>query len=207
MLSVCIQTKNVYAGNINSEEARIIGVASGTFEYNGESYVAANGYVSQLSEYLSKDDIDLTAEQADAAINKIYSNIETGVKEGYIVKISGTDNNNTEDNIGSKDKLDGKSEDNSGKKSDKKNNNESDAAESFTLVPQVISNDNGTIDVYMSDGNKLVSFDGVLMNTGYSINTTIIIVGVLAMLFVVMIICCTICVYKNKVAANDVYGT
>ncbi len=77
------------AGDINGEEARVIAVASGTFEYNGETYRAKSSYISQLQEYLASDDVDLTAAQADSAISEIYSNIAVGVESGYLYKVSG----------------------------------------------------------------------------------------------------------------------
>ena len=77
-----------WAGDINSEESRIISVASGTFEYDGKTYKARSGYINQLYAYLSQDYVDLTAAQANYVINKIYSNVETGVRRGYIYEVS-----------------------------------------------------------------------------------------------------------------------
>ena len=77
----------VWAGDINSEESRVISVATGTFTYDGKTYKAKSSYVRQLYGYLSKDGVDLTSEQADYAINQILSNVETGVKRGYIYEI------------------------------------------------------------------------------------------------------------------------
>lgn len=79
------------AGDINGEEARVIAAASGTFYYNNEAYAAKSEYISQLYGYLSRDDINLTAAQADAAISEMYGSIGQGVAEGYLYKIGGSD--------------------------------------------------------------------------------------------------------------------
>lgn len=210
---LCVQKEYVFAGDINSNEARVIGAASGTFEYNGELYVAAPGYVSELTEYLGKDGVDLDAAQAETAINKIYSNIETGVKEGYIVKVSGSDNNTGSDNITdsdndtNSDNADPGKAENDNKDNQPKKTAKPESTEAPTPIPQIVTNDNGTKDVYTIDGNKLVSFDGVLKNTGYSINRTIIIIGVLAMLFIIMILACIIYAYKNNKSVAGKYVT
>lgn len=79
------------AGDINGEEARVIGAASGTFYYNNEAYAAKGEYISQLSAYLAQDDVNLTAAQADAAISEMYGSIGQGVAEGYLYKIGEED--------------------------------------------------------------------------------------------------------------------
>lgn len=77
------------AGGINGNEASVISAARGTFEYEGEMYVAKDSYISQLTAELSKDGVDLTAEQASEAVAQIYSNVAAGVKQGYLQKVSG----------------------------------------------------------------------------------------------------------------------
>lgn len=85
----------VLAGDINGNESRVIAVASGTFEYNGETYRAQSSYISQLKAYLSADDVDLTAEQADTVISEIYANVAEGVEAGYLYKVSGDSEDTT----------------------------------------------------------------------------------------------------------------
>lgn len=77
-----------YAGSINEAEAAIIAAASGTFMYQGETYRATSAALSQLNGYLAADGIDLTASQAEKAIAYMYNNVETGVRNGYIEKVS-----------------------------------------------------------------------------------------------------------------------
>lgn len=81
----------VYAGDINGNEAGVISAAQGTFEYNGKSYVAKSEYVDQLRGKLSQDGVDLTAVQASEAIAMIYGNVAKGVSDGYLVEVAGSD--------------------------------------------------------------------------------------------------------------------
>ena len=81
----------VFAGDINGNEAGVISAAQGTFEYNGKSYVAKSEYVDQLRGKLSQDGVDLTAVQASEAIAMIYGNVANGVSSGYLVEVAGGD--------------------------------------------------------------------------------------------------------------------
>ena len=93
---ICSASTTCMAGGMNANEASVYAAASGTFEYEGKSYTAASEYLSQLSSYLCRDDIDLTADQANAAIAEMNANIAKGVAEGYILPVGGTDSDNTE---------------------------------------------------------------------------------------------------------------
>ncbi len=88
-----------YAGNINSDEARVIGVASGTFTYKGKTYKAHSSYVSELYSYLNDDDTDLDADQADAAIEYIYSNVKEGIDSGYVYEVNAPEESNVNLNV------------------------------------------------------------------------------------------------------------
>lgn len=80
-----------FAGGINGNEARVISAASGTFTYNGKTYRAGSAYINSLVSYLSEDDVDLTAEQADEAISTMYASIADGVSQGYIYEVGAED--------------------------------------------------------------------------------------------------------------------
>ncbi len=80
-------SEEAYAGSINANEASVIAAAGSIFEYQGNRYIAAPGYIDRLSAKLSSDDTDLTAEQASSAIGAIYDNIPTGVDKGYLTLI------------------------------------------------------------------------------------------------------------------------
>lgn len=77
----------VWAGDINPDEAGVIAVASGTFEYDGKTYVAYSSYVNKLYNYLSKDGVNLSSAAAKKLINYIYSNVKRGIQLGYIYEV------------------------------------------------------------------------------------------------------------------------
>ena len=94
----CVLT--THAGNINSNEARVINAASGTFTYKGKTYKAYSDYVNELYSYLADDDVDLTKAQADEAISYIYSNVAEGIDSGYVYEVKDKSDNNTDTNQG-----------------------------------------------------------------------------------------------------------
>lgn len=81
-----------FAGDINAEEQTVLAVACSTFEYKGVVYQATPEHMAQARAKLMQDDVDLTPEQAQEAIANIYANVQTGIDEGYIVPISGSEN-------------------------------------------------------------------------------------------------------------------
>ena len=89
MISVLFIPSGVFAGNINSHEADLIAQASGTFEYEGKTYVVNDAALRELRSYLSDDGVDLTADQAASAAAKMYGNVEAGVRDGYLVPVGG----------------------------------------------------------------------------------------------------------------------
>lgn len=85
-----------FAGEINSNEARVISAASGTFTYNGKEYRAGSSYINSLTGYLSADAVDLTAEQASEAISMMYANVAQGVEQGYLYEVGAGEDATTE---------------------------------------------------------------------------------------------------------------
>ncbi|MEY8354670.1 hypothetical protein AALB39_15110 [Lachnospiraceae bacterium 54-53] len=79
--------RTAYAGSINGSEQSVISAAQGQFEKDGIIYAVKPEYISSLTSYLSQDDVELTAEQAQAAIGEIYANVQTGVESGYLVEV------------------------------------------------------------------------------------------------------------------------
>lgn len=186
-----------YAGDINSNEARVLAVAQGTFEYNGELYVAKPEYVNQLNAKMNLDEVDLTAEQADEAINRIYENVETGVEAGYIVKLKDQEqepDENTGNGNNSDDKTQGENQ-GDGNRPDDENIGEEQPEETT-----VNENENGTLTVEDGKGNVVLEFEGVLKNTGFSIEKTItimIIIGVILLCVVVYSVKDIIVIHKK----------
>lgn len=82
----------ISAGSLNGNEAGVMGVLSGTFEFNGKSYTAATSYLAEAESYLEQDDVELSAEDADEVIRLAYANVEQAVNDGYLVELpeSGT---------------------------------------------------------------------------------------------------------------------
>lgn len=61
--------------------------AKGTFEWNGKKYRAKQTYLDQLTAYLSRDDVDLSADTCAAAAKEMYGSVERGVMEGYLYEV------------------------------------------------------------------------------------------------------------------------
>ena len=134
----------VFAGSINGDEARVVNAASGTFTYEGKKYVSSQDSLNALQAYLSRDDIDLTAEQADEAISIMRNNVQAGVEEGYIILAGGSGGTST-----SKDQTDG-----------------GEQLSSKTNLAK------GTIEV-KKDGETIFSASTPVKNTGFSLNFTL----------------------------------
>lgn len=105
-LLLFLNAQVAYAGSLNENEAAVVSAAQGTFEHNGIKYQTDPVFVQQLISYLNQDEVDLNASQKDEAISMMFSNVGQGVAEGYLVPISGQDeqenpeeqNNNEQNN-------------------------------------------------------------------------------------------------------------
>lgn len=179
LLLPCI---SVFAeGGINSNEARVLAVARGGFAYNNELYTAKQEYVDQLISYLSRDDVNLTESQADKAISAIYSNIETGVNEGYIVK-----QGSSEDNMDKDEKIDITEI-----SPEEKRKGVTDISEVTKETPApgaVLYDSNGTVNAYNNEGEVVVSLDGVMKNTGLNYKPVITALWLLSAVFAFTVI-------------------
>lgn len=85
-----ITSHTAYAGSINGNEESVLSAVNGQFEKDGVIYAVKPEYINSARNYLAQDDVDLTAEQAQAAIAEIYANVQTGVESGYLVEIGRT---------------------------------------------------------------------------------------------------------------------
>ena len=72
---------------INGNEAWIVAVINGTFQYDGKYYRAKDEYIAQATAYMNRDDVNLTAEQASEAVDFIYRHVYDGVYDGYLYEI------------------------------------------------------------------------------------------------------------------------
>lgn len=78
---------SVEAGNINSAESALVGIACGTYEYNGGYYAFKSEYIGKVSSYLSRDDVNLTEEQVNNYISQFYSNLGGACSSEYMYKV------------------------------------------------------------------------------------------------------------------------
>lgn len=187
-------------GGINENEARVLAVARGSFEYNGQVYTARQSYVNQLIAKLSSEDMNLTSEQADTAIATIYSNVEKGVEEGYIVKVDSPEDDLNKDEKDTITELSPEQEKEGIKSIEELNQKEEENnADNSEVIPQVHDNNDGEITVDDGKGNVIISVDGVLKNTGYSISDSIIYFSLIGVLFLCVLICSVkVILIKNK---------
>jgi hypothetical protein len=80
-------SQTAYAGSINGNEQSVLSAIQGQFEKDGIIYEVKPEYINSARSYLTQDDVDLTGEQAQAAISEIYANVQTGIESGYLVEI------------------------------------------------------------------------------------------------------------------------
>ena len=78
----------VFAGNINSEEQRLLDAANMEYLYNDKKYIVTENAKQRARNYLMQDDVDLTKEDVDSAIDQIYYRIEEGISKGYLIPVS-----------------------------------------------------------------------------------------------------------------------
>ncbi len=76
-----------YAGDINSAERSILSAISEQQEYQGAYYKVTDGYYAKVTEYLSRDDIDMSQWEANDYIAQFHANIGVGVSAGYMEKV------------------------------------------------------------------------------------------------------------------------
>lgn len=84
-------THIVCAGDINANEQAIIYEVSQTFEYEGKTYRAYEDYIELAKQYLSMDEYDLTKEQCDQVIAKVYASVAEGIANGYLYEVTEED--------------------------------------------------------------------------------------------------------------------
>lgn len=97
--------KTVWGGSLNANEAELMGIARGTFTYDGVTYRAKEAYINEAYYYLIRDDIDVTDEQKAAAIQKVYASVKQGIDEGYLYPVDGTESTAEETASGSGENL------------------------------------------------------------------------------------------------------
>lgn len=160
-LFLILLSEKVYAGNINGNESKVLGSMAATYEYDGKKYKLTDGYISQARIYLSQDEIDLTAEDAQEVLNTAYANIEQGVADGYLIQVENAP-------VESKEK-----ETKKVKKPKAKSKAQADTPK-FTIES---NKETAVIEVRSSSGEQILKLPGIIKNTGFSIRRTILWAG------------------------------
>lgn len=75
------------AGDINSAEQGVLDAISEKQEYEGAYYKVTDGYIAKVTEYLSRDGIDMGRREANDYIAQFRSNIGVGIASGYMEKV------------------------------------------------------------------------------------------------------------------------
>lgn len=161
-----------FAGEINGNEARVISAASGTFSYEGKTYQAGSAYINSLTSYLSADDVDLTAVQADEAISTMYGSVGEGVAQGYLYEVGGetpsSEETTTEKESDKKAKGEKKSD--KDKKSEEQDGESAESLEVWNTMADPTENkiklqerpdkEDAEVSVEMGEGSIVVQTDG-----------------------------------------------
>ncbi len=95
IMSISVR-QTVYAGSINENEQSVISAINGQFEKDGVVYEVNPKYISSVTSYMGRDDVDLTSEEAQSAISEIYSNVQTGIESGYLTEVGRSDSGQAE---------------------------------------------------------------------------------------------------------------
>lgn len=94
LLSTMVMSTQVRA-DINENEQNLISFASAIHEYNGKQYKATDSALSQLRSYLDQADRNLTAAQAEDAMNQFSSKLPQAISDGYMVQVGGNPGSST----------------------------------------------------------------------------------------------------------------
>lgn len=155
----------VMAGEINANESRVLSAASGTFQYNGKTYKAKSGYLAQARSYMAADDIDLTSEQADRAISKMYASVEQGIRDGYLEEVGGASTGFEE-----KDDPDSTVEGEGDPQGEEPEEEEPIEPKPEVDPGEIIENPaTGRLEAIDEDGDTIINIEKMVKNTGYDL--------------------------------------
>ncbi|MDF2803647.1 MAG: hypothetical protein K0S61_3550 [Anaerocolumna sp.] len=211
----------VHANSLNANEAAIISAAQGTFDSNGISYKVDPQFIGQLISYLSQEDVDLNADQKDEVIGMMFSNIESGVAEGYLIPVNEQEGNienqddageSEEDVSGEEDTISGgdkniegeitTSEENSSKENETQEYDNAvldEIRKQPTTKTEVDQNKNRVI-VTKEDNSNVLVVNTVIKNTGYNLTPVLITISVFVL---ITIICLLITIKYNFFKQED----
>lgn len=72
---------------INANEAELLAIIDSQREYNGVLYQVSPDYRASARAYLDDPSVDVTAEQKQEAINQMFSSIQQGINDGYLIPV------------------------------------------------------------------------------------------------------------------------
>jgi hypothetical protein len=193
ILSLNINIPTVKAGSINQYENAVIGAAQSTFELNGIKYRTDPVFIEQLTAYLGQADIDLSESQKGEIISKMFSNIERGVNEGYLVPVvddgttikeEDTLNNTveTEETPVTEETIQENLSESVENNTDTENNSDQDILDEIRKQPTVkteVDQDKNKITVTKENKQEVLVVNAVIKNTGYDISTLYVIAAAL----------------------------
>lgn len=193
----------VHAANLNGYETDVINAARGTFELEGTYYKVDPVFVQELTSYLSQEDVDLTASQKDEVMGMMFSNIERGVAEGYLVPIIEEDKTDdsqivpdeieeNQDDITDEEDVNSVEED-TDENIDQDTVLEGSKEEYSDVLDEIgkqatvkteVDQNKSRVTVKKDDSNSVFVVNTVIKNTGYDVRPAIIVIFVLLGLFV-----------------------
>lgn len=194
-----ILPKNVFAGNINGNESRVLSAMAAVYEYDGKKYKLAGEYIAEARSYLSQDEVDLTAADAQEVLNIAYADIGQGVAEGYLIEVDtgeSTDNAETDNTKIDNTKIeDTKLEDiKIGNKpeimTEKPYKKEIEEAKKKLQKRQFSiekNSEKANIVVKNYAGEQVLKLPGIIKNTGFSLRKTILLSGSFAIAVVIFL--------------------
>lgn len=194
----CHLTLTVKAEGLNQYELEVIEEAKKFFEVDGVTYQVKDSYIQELTSYLSTE-IDLTKEQKDKVLHTMHSNVETGIKDGYLKVVETEKENPVEEDIDSQvdsnsqdeketpplieDAIDPNSQlDNKGelkdiKSEDTRKNSEAkmEKKDSIAAVKDI-------------EDDTALTWNTVIKNTGFSLENTFLTLSLIGILFIIAFI-------------------
>ena len=167
----------VYAGSINGPEAGLISQASGTFQYQGKTYKATSAALGQLRAYLSRDDVDLTQDQANRAASLMYSNVEGGVLDGYLTPVGGAGSGAAGAAV-----TGGNSDSNSVLNRPQKGQSKKVKKETAGKASVTVKESQSTLRVVRADGQEVLKSQLPVKDTGISFGPAALVCGLLLLM-------------------------
>lgn len=194
-----LDTQRVQAGSLNENEAAVVKAAQGTFDWNGAKYKVDPVFIGQLAGYMNRDDVELTAEQRDEIISLMFSNVEQGIAQGYLIPAEAesgeqeeesktgeqTGQENTREKDGDSSEISSSDAESSQTTEETKALNQKQAAIVKEIKKQPVTKVQAEADkITVKDENdsELVTVNTVIKNTGFNLDTTFAVGGGLVFL-------------------------